>query len=94
VDYAATKGAIDSLGLGLAREVASDGIRVNVVRPGITDTEIHARNGQAERVASLTSAIPLGRPADPAEVARSIIWLAGEEASYCTGSILDVAGGR
>lgn len=94
VDYAATKGAIDSLGLGLAREVAADGIRVNVVRPGITDTEIHARNGQAGRVASMAPAIPLGRPADPAEVARSILWLASDEASYCTGSILDVAGGR
>jgi NAD(P)-dependent dehydrogenase (short-subunit alcohol dehydrogenase family) len=94
VDYAATKGAIDSLGLGLAREVASDGIRVNVVRPGITDTEIHARNGQADRVVSMASAIPLGRPADPTEVARCIVWLASDEASYCTGSILDVAGGR
>lgn len=94
VDYAATKGAVDSLGIGLAREVASDGIRVNVVRPGITDTEIHARNGQVERVAKMASAIPLGRPADPAEVARSILWLASDEASYCTGSILDVAGGR
>jgi NAD(P)-dependent dehydrogenase (short-subunit alcohol dehydrogenase family) len=94
VDYAATKGAIDSLGLGLAAEVAADGIRVNVVRPGITDTDIHARNGQPDRLARMASAIPLGRPADPDEVARSITWLASEEASYCTGSILDVAGGR
>lgn len=94
VDYAATKGAIDTLGLGLAREVAADGIRVNVVRPGITSTDIHARNGQPERLVSMAPAIPLGRAADPDEVARSIIWLASEEASYCTGSILDVAGGR
>lgn len=94
VDYAATKGAIDSLGIGLAKEVARDGIRVNVVRPGTTDTEIHARNGQPQRAMSMASAIPLGRPAHPDEIARSIMWLASEEASYCTGSILDVAGGR
>jgi NAD(P)-dependent dehydrogenase (short-subunit alcohol dehydrogenase family) len=94
VDYAATKGAIDSLGIGLAREVAADGIRVNVVRPGVTDTEIHAWSGHAERAASMALVIPLGRPAHPTEIARSIVWLASDEASYCTGSILDIAGGR
>lgn len=94
VDYAASKGAIDSLGVGLAREVASEGVRVNVVRPGTTLTDIHERNGQAERVQQMESRIPLGRAAEPAEVAEAILWLVSDAASYCVGSILDVAGGR
>jgi len=94
VDYAASKGAIDSLGIGLAREVAAEGVRVNVVRPGTTLTEIHERNGQVSRVREIESIIPIQRAADPSEVAASILWLLSDAASYCVGSILDVAGGR
>jgi NAD(P)-dependent dehydrogenase (short-subunit alcohol dehydrogenase family) len=94
VDYAASKGAIDSLGIGLSREVAPDGIRVNVVRPGTTLTEIHERNNQLTRVRQMEHKIPLGRAAKPSEVAEAILWLLSDAASYCTGSILDVAGGR
>ena len=94
VDYAASNGAIDTLGLGLSREVAGEGIRVNVVRPGIIDTEIHGRNGRPDRATELAHTIPMQRPGHAAEVAASIIWLLSDDASYCTGSILDVAGGR
>ena len=94
VDYAASKGAVDTLGLGLAREVAGEGIRVNVVRPGIIDTELHASGGQPDRVQRLSPTLPLGRPGTADEVAAAIVWLLGDGASYCTGSILDVAGGR
>jgi len=94
VDYAASKGAVDSLGIGLSREVAREGIRVNVVRPGTTLTGIHERNGQATRVREMASSIPLGRAADPSEVAKAVLWLLSDEASYCVGSFLDVAGGR
>jgi NAD(P)-dependent dehydrogenase (short-subunit alcohol dehydrogenase family) len=94
VDYAATKGAVDTLGIGLAREVAAEGIRVNVVRPGIVDTDIHARGGQPDRVERLGPAVPMGRAGRADEVAAAVLWLLGEEAGYCTGSVLDVAGGR
>jgi NAD(P)-dependent dehydrogenase (short-subunit alcohol dehydrogenase family) len=94
VDYAASKGAVDTLGLGLAREVASEGIRVNVVRPGVIDTEIHASSGQPDRVARMEAVIPLGRAGRSDEVAAAVLWLLGDDSSYCTGSILDVAGGR
>lgn len=94
VDYAASKGAIDTLGLGLAREVANEGIRVNVVRPGVIDTEIHGRNGRPDRAKTLANTIPMQRAGQAAEVAAAIMWLLGDDASYCTGSILDVAGGR
>ncbi|MBW0088613.1 SDR family oxidoreductase [Pseudonocardia sp. KRD-184] len=94
VDYAASKGAVDALGIGLAREVAAEGIRVNVVRPGTTRTEIHARNGQPTRVRERESGIPIGRAAEPAEVAAAVVWLLSDAASYCVGSILDVSGGR
>ena len=94
VDYAATKGAVDTLGIGLAREVAAEGIRVNVVRPGIVDTDIHASGGQPDRVERLGPLVPLGRAGRADEVAAAVLWLLGEEAGYCTGSILDVAGGR
>jgi NAD(P)-dependent dehydrogenase (short-subunit alcohol dehydrogenase family) len=94
VDYAASKGAVDALGIGLAREVAAEGIRVNVVRPGTTRTEIHARNGQPNRVREQESGIPIGRAAEPAEVAAAVVWLLSDAASYCVGSILDVSGGR
>ena len=94
VDYAASKGAVDTLGIGLALEVAAEGIRVNVVRPGVTDTDIHATGGQPDRVARLTPLLPIGRAGEADEIAAAIVWLLGDDASYCTGSILDVAGGR
>ena len=94
VDYAASKGAIDSFTRGLAREVAQEGIRVNAVRPGIIDTEIHASGGQPERAAQLGPGVPMQRAGSAAEVAQAILWLLGEESSYTTGSLLDVAGGR
>jgi len=94
VDYAAAKGAVDVFTLGLAREVATEGIRVNAVRPGIIDTEIHASGGQPGRAQRLAPQIPLQRPGTAQEVAHAIVWLLSAEASYATGSILDVTGGR
>ena len=94
VDYAASKGAVDTLGVGLAREVADEGIRVNVVRPGVIDTDIHATGGQPDRVERLTPLLPIGRAGRADEIAAAVVWLLGPEASYCTGSILDVTGGR
>lgn len=94
VDYAASKGAIDSFTVGLGREVAGEGIRVNAVRPGIIDTEIHAVSGDPDRPRRLASAIPMQRAGTAEEVANMICWLASDEASYVTGSIFNVAGGR
>ena len=94
VDYAATKGAIDTFTLGLAREVAQEGIRVNAVRPGIIDTDIHASGGQPDRARQMAAQVPMQRPGTAAEVARAIVWLMGDGASYTTGTLLDVAGGR
>lgn len=94
VDYAASKGALDTLGTGLARELADEGIRVNVVRPGVIDTALHASGGQPDRARRLAPDIPLGRAGTADEVGAAISWLLGDEASYCTGSVLDVAGGR
>ncbi|MEJ2885478.1 SDR family oxidoreductase [Actinomycetospora aeridis] len=94
VDYAASKAATDTLGLGLAKEVADEGVRVNVVRPGIIDTELHAVGGQPDRVARIGPLVPVGRAGTADEVAAAIAWLLSDEASYCTGSVLDVAGGR
>ena len=94
VDYAAAKGAVDVFTLGLAREVATEGIRVNAVRPGIVDTEIHASGGQPGRAQRLAPQIPLQRPGTAQEIANAIVWLLSDEASYATGSILDVTGGR
>ncbi len=94
VDYAASKGAVDTFTRGLAAEVASQGIRVNAVRPGFIHTDIHALGGEPNRIDRLRSVIPLGRGGTPAEVASAIVWLLSSDASYCTGSILDVAGGR
>ena len=94
VDYAASKAAVDTLGLGLTQEVAGEGVRVNVVRPGIIDTGLHASGGQPDRVERLGPGLPTGRAGSADEVAAAIIWLASDEASYVTGSILDVAGGR
>jgi NAD(P)-dependent dehydrogenase (short-subunit alcohol dehydrogenase family) len=94
VDYAASKGAIDTLGVGLAREVAGEGVRVNVVRPGIVDTDIHASGGRPDRAARLGPTVPIGRAAQPEEIAAAVLWLLGEQAAYCTGAVLDVGGGR
>ncbi len=94
VDYAASKAAIDTLTLGLAREVAAEGIRVNAVSPGIIDTEIHASGGDPGRAARLKGGIPMQRAGTAEEVARAALWLLSDEASYTTGAILDVAGGR
>ncbi len=94
VDYAASKGAIDTLTIGLANEVAIEGIRVNAVRPGFIDTEFHARGGELGRLERVRSTIPLGRAGKAEEVANSILWLLSDKASYCTGTILDIAGGR
>ncbi|MBD1547708.1 SDR family oxidoreductase [Roseibium aggregatum] len=94
VDYAAAKGAIDTMTVGLAREVATEGVRVNAIRPGIIDTEIHASGGLPGRVAEITSSLPMKRPGTADEVARAIKWLLSDEASYTTGAILDVSGGR
>ncbi|WP_437976846.1 SDR family oxidoreductase [Sorangium sp. So ce295] len=94
IDYAASKAAVDTLTIGLAKEVAAEGIRVNAVRPGIIATDIHASGGDPGRVERLQASLPLGRAGSPEEVARAILWLASSESSYCTGSLLDVAGGR
>lgn len=94
VDYAASKAAIDTLTLGLAREVAAEGIRVNAVAPGLIDTDIHASGGEPGRVERLRTGIPMQRGGTPEEVAKAILWLLSEDASYTTGAILDVAGGR
>ncbi|MEL7346190.1 MAG: SDR family oxidoreductase [Pseudomonadota bacterium] len=93
VDYAATKGALDTLTIGLSRELAPE-VRVNAVRPGLIDTDIHASGGQPDRAARLGAGTPLGRAGTAEEVAAAILWLLGPEASYVTGSILDIAGGR
>ena len=93
VDYAASKGALDTMTIGLSKEVAADGIRVNGVRPGLIYTEIHASGGEPARVDRLKTAMPMQRGGDPAEVARAILWLLSDEASYSTGTFIDVAGG-
>ncbi|MDP2256277.1 MAG: SDR family oxidoreductase [Polaromonas sp.] len=94
VDYAAAKGAIDTFTVGLAKEVAAEGIRVNAVRPGIIDTDIHASGGLPDRVRDLAPQVPMQRAGSALEVAQAIVWLLSEESSYTTGSMLDVAGGR
>ncbi|MDL4912867.1 MAG: SDR family oxidoreductase [Enterobacterales bacterium endosymbiont of Blomia tropicalis] len=94
VDYAASKGAMDTLTEGLSLEVAQQGIRVNGVRPGFIYTEMHADGGEPGRVDRVASAIPLGRGGQTEEIAEAIVWLASEAASYITGSIIDAAGGR
>lgn len=94
VDYAASKGAIDTMTLGLSKEVADDGIRVNAVRPGIINTGIHAKGGDPGKVERKKDAIPMKRGGQPGEVANTILWLLSDEASYVTGSIVDVSGGR
>jgi NAD(P)-dependent dehydrogenase (short-subunit alcohol dehydrogenase family) len=94
VDYAASKGAIDSLTLGLGRELAMEGVRVNAVRPGIIDTEIHADSGDAQRAHKSAALIPMERPGTALEVAQAIAWLVSDESSYVTGTVLAVSGGR
>jgi NAD(P)-dependent dehydrogenase (short-subunit alcohol dehydrogenase family) len=94
VDYAAAKGAVDVFTVGLAREVAAEGVRVNAVRPGIIDTEIHASGGQPGRAQRLAPQIPMQRPGTAQEIANAIVWLLSDQASYATGSILDLTGGR
>ncbi|MEO7743892.1 MAG: SDR family oxidoreductase, partial [Usitatibacter sp.] len=94
VDYAASKGAIDSLTVGLARELAEEGIRVNAVRPGVIRTEIHASGGEPGRVDRVKLAVPMKRGGEPGEVASAILWLLSDESSYCTGAFIDVSGGR
>jgi NAD(P)-dependent dehydrogenase (short-subunit alcohol dehydrogenase family) len=94
VDYAASKGAVETLTVGLAREVAEEGIRVNAVRPGFVYTEIHASGGEPDRVDRVKDLVPMKRGGSAEEVARAILWLLSEEASYTTGAILDVSGGR
>ena len=94
VDYASSKGAIDTFNLGLAKEVAAEGIRVNAVRPGIIDTDIHASGGIPDRAKTMAPMIPMLRPGSADEVAQSIVWLLSDAASYVTGANLDVTGGR
>jgi len=94
VDYAAAKGAIDTFTVGLAREVAAEGVRVNAVRPGIIETDIHASGGLPDRACQSASLIPMQRPGSADEVAQAIVWLLSDAASYTTGAILDVSGGR
>ncbi len=94
VDYAASKGAIDTFTVGLAKELATENIRVNAVRPGVIDTDIHASGGLPNRARDLASQIPMQRPGTAQETAQAIVWLLSDKASYVTGTCLDVTGGR
>ena len=94
VDYAASKGAIDTFTVGLAKEVGQEGIRVNAVRPGFIYTEIHAAGGEPDRVNRVKELVPMKRGGSPEEVAKAILWLLSDEASYTTGSFIDVTGGK
>lgn len=94
VDYAAAKAAIDTFTLGVAREVAAEGVRVNAVRPGIIDTQIHASGGQPDRVRQIAPQLPMQRAGTADEVAQAVVWLLSSRSSYTTGSVIDVAGGR
>jgi NAD(P)-dependent dehydrogenase (short-subunit alcohol dehydrogenase family) len=94
VHYAASKGAIDSFTIGLAREVATEGIRVNAVAPGLTDTDLHAANGEPGRLQRLMPTIPMNRAGLPDEIAEGVLWLMSPAASYVTGAILEIGGGR
>ena len=94
VDYAAAKGAIDAFTIGLAKEVAAEGIRVNAVRPGLIDTEIHASGGQPDRAKQLAPTVPMQRTGTAEEVAEAVLWLLSDRSSYTTGAVIDVTGGR
>lgn len=94
IDYAAAKGAIDSMTIGLAKEVGGEGIRVNAVRPGVIRTEIHASGGEPERVERVKTGVPMGRGGEAEEIAEAILWLASDHASYANGALLDISGGR
>ncbi len=94
IDYAASKGAVDSLTIGLAKEVAAEGIRVNAVRPGLIDTEIHASAGFPDRVQAMAANVPMQRGGSAGEVADVVLWLASDRSSYVTGSLVNVTGGR
>lgn len=93
VDYAGSKAALDTLAMGLGKELGPEGVRVNAVRPGLIETEIHATTGDPDRARKLGSATPLGRPGTPEEIAAAIVWLLGDAASYVTASVLDISGG-
>jgi NAD(P)-dependent dehydrogenase (short-subunit alcohol dehydrogenase family) len=94
VDYAGSKAAIDTLTIGLAKELAQQGVRVNAVRPGLIETDIHASGGQPDRARRIGATTPMGRAGRPEEVAEAVVWLLDDGASYTSGAILDVAGGR
>jgi NAD(P)-dependent dehydrogenase (short-subunit alcohol dehydrogenase family) len=94
IDYAASKGAIDTMTIGLAKEVAAEGIRVNAVRPGLINTDIHASGGDPGRVERLKSTLPMQRGGEPLEVAQAVLWFLSDDSSYTTGSFIDVSGGR
>ena len=94
IDYAATKGAVDSATIGLSKELGAAGVRVNCVRPGLIHTDIHASGGEPDRVERVSKAIPMGRGGEPEEVASLVLWLASKEASYLSGALIDVSGGR
>ncbi len=94
VDYAGSKGAIDTLTIGLSKELAPEGIRVNAVRPGVIETEIHASGGEPGRAARVGATTPMGRAGRPEEIAEAIVWLLGDDSSYVAGALLDVSGGR
>jgi NAD(P)-dependent dehydrogenase (short-subunit alcohol dehydrogenase family) len=94
VDYAASKGALDAFTIGLAKELAGEGIRVNAVRPGYIFTDFHALSGEPDRVSKLETGIPMGRGGRPEEVAEAIVWLLSDKASFATGTFIDLAGGR
>ena len=94
VHYAASKGAVNTFTIGLAREVAAEGIRVNAVAPGLVDTQLHAANGEPGRIARLNPSIPMQRAATPEEIAQGVLWLLSDAASYTTGTILEIGGGR
>jgi NAD(P)-dependent dehydrogenase (short-subunit alcohol dehydrogenase family) len=94
IDYAASKGAVETFTTGFAKEVARDGIRVNCIRPGVIYTDMHASGGEPGRVDRVKDSVPMGRGGQPEEVARAVLWLASDEASYITGAFLDITGGR
>lgn len=94
VDYAGSKGAVDSLALGLGKELAGQGVRVNAVRPGVIETDIHASGGEPGRAQRIGLTVPIGRAGQPQEIAEAIVWLLSDASSYMTGSLLDLAGGR